>query len=256
MNIEVRNISSSYADKKILNNLSFKIGEKEITAIIGENGSGKTTLLKSLCNLIKHEGSLYIDDKKISDLSYKEIAKLISYIPQKSGIDIDISVLDVVLMGFNSKLKPLENVNEEMINIAINSLEELGLSDYIDESYLKLSEGQKQLALLARSLVSDAPLLLLDEPESSLDFNWRYQLFSLLKESGKTVIIVLHDAGLAINYADKLVLIKDGKVADEVYPLKDSSTRIEEAFNKIYENVKISETADGDKIYRSIYKSL
>ena len=256
MKYEVKNISTSYGNKNILNNVSFEFEENRITALIGENGSGKTTLIKSLCNLLPHKGSLNYENFTISDLSVLELSKVISYIPQRSGIEIDIKVLDVVMMGFYNTLKLFESPDSKQIEKAVNALNLVGLGDRKDDSYQNLSIGQKQLCLLARSLVSNSRILMLDEPESALDFNWRYELFELLKNQNKTVLIVLHDLSLALNYCDSIILLNKGTVIDTINPKSDSLSRIEEALNKIYNNVKISETFDNKHRYLNIYKAL
>ena len=250
---KVQNINTSYGNKKVLHDVSFNFDEGKITAIIGENGSGKSTLVKSLCNLIEHTGSFTSDDINIDSLSVKELSKYIGYIPQRSGIEIDLSVLDVVLMGFNPVLKTFDSYTDNMTDKAVNTLKLVGLNDP-DKNYLELSEGQKQLCLLARALVTDTPLLVFDEPESALDFNWRYELFELIRSLNKTALIILHDIDLALNYADKIVLLHEGKTIDEIYPDSDDTKRIEEALNKIYNNVKVGEYNDGNKIIRHIYK--
>ena len=109
------------------------------------------------------------------------MARLVGYIPQRSGISIDISVLDVVLMGFNPRLGLLERPGRKMQDLAAQALEQVGLGGREQSNYLCLSEGQKQLCILARTLVSGSRLLLLDEPESALDFRYRHRMFNLLK---------------------------------------------------------------------------
>lgn len=250
---KVQNINTSYRNKKVLHDVSFNFDEGKITAIIGENGSGKSTLVKSLCNLIEHAGSFTTDNINIDSLSVKELSKYIGYISQRSGIEIDLSVLDVVLMGFNPVLKTFDSYTDNMTDKAVNTLKLVGLYDP-DKNYLELSEGQKQLCLLARALVTDTPLLVFDEPESALDFNWRYELFELIRSLNKTALIILHDIDLALNYADKIVLLHEGKNVDEIYPDSDDTKRIEEALNKIYNNVKVGEYNDGNKTVRHIYK--
>ena len=249
----VKNINTSYGNTQILHNVSFDFEEGKITAIIGENGSGKSTLIKSLCNLIEHTGSFTADNIKLDDLSVKELSRYIGYIPQRSGIEIDISVLEVVLMGFNPILKTFDSYTRDMIIKATDTLKLVGINDP-DKNYLDLSEGQKQLCLLARALVNEPPLLIFDEPESALDFNWRYELFELIKKLNKTALIVLHDVDLSLNYADKIVLLHNGKNIDEIHPLKDSSKRIEEALNTIYNNVKVGEYKNDNRTIRHIYR--
>ena len=195
--LSVHGVTAGYGRQPVINNISFQLEEGRLLGVIGANGSGKTTLLKALCGILPHEGSCTLDNATLERLSPRQIARLISYIPQRSGVSIDISVLDVVLMGFNPQLSLLEHPSKAMREAALQALQQVGLGDRAEENYLHLSEGQKQLCILARTLVSDSKLLLLDEPESALDFRFRYQMLSLLRgwvASGRrSAVVTLHD---------------------------------------------------------------
>ena len=177
----VKDITAGYGKQSVIENISFTLESGCLLGIIGANGSGKTTLLKALCGILPHRGTCALEDAVLENLSARELAKLVSYIPQRSGITIDISVLDVVLMGFNPKLGLLEHPSKAMRDAAIQALGQVGLTGKEETNYLHLSEGQKQLCILARTLVSHSKLLLLDEPESALDFRFRHQMLSLLR---------------------------------------------------------------------------
>jgi iron complex transport system ATP-binding protein len=211
--------------------------------ILGANGSGKTTLLKAICGNLLHTGSAVLDDCVLETLSARQIAKLCSYIPQRSGVTIDISVLDVVLMGFNPRLGLLEHPSSAMHAAAREALARVRLSGRENRNYLHLSEGQKQLCILARTLVSDSKLLLLDEPESALDFRFRHQMLSLLRgwvAAGEgSAIVTLHDPGLALNFCDKLLLLSDGGVLDIIAPKTDSLDKMEQTLSMIYGSISL-----------------
>jgi iron complex transport system ATP-binding protein len=151
---------------------------------------------------------------------------------------MDIAVLDVVLMGFNPRLGLLEHPTEAMKEKALIALEKVGLSGKEHTNYLHLSEGQKQLCILARTLVSDSRLLLLDEPESALDFRFRHQMLSLLRDwvvSGeKSAIVTLHDPALALNSCDKLLLLMGGGVLGILEPTTDSLDKMEQMLSMVY----------------------
>ena len=147
----VNGLCTGYGNVRVLNDISFEITEGTLTGILGANGSGKTTLLKAVCGILPHEGICVLDGTMLEGLSPRNIAKLCSYIPQRSGITIDLSVLDVVLMGFNPQLRLLERANSGMLEAAGHALEKVGLAGREDENYLHLSEGQKQLCILFSS---------------------------------------------------------------------------------------------------------
>jgi iron complex transport system ATP-binding protein len=239
----VKEIRAGYGRHNVIENISFALEEGILMGIIGANGSGKTTLLKALCGILPHQGICSLNGTVLEELSARQLAKLVSYIPQRSGIAIDISVLDVVLMGFNPKLHLLEHPSEEMKQQARKALALVGLEGRENENYLSLSEGQKQLCILARTLVSDANLLLLDEPESALDFRFRYQTLAMLRDwvarNQRGAVITLHDGALALNYCDELLLLSEGGVLGIVRPKTDPMEKTEEMLSRIYGSISL-----------------
>ena len=174
-------ISAGYGGNNIIKDISFTVEAGCLTGILGANGSGKTTLLKAVCGILPHSGACTLDGKKLEALSPRELARHCGYIPQRSGISIDISALDVVLMGFNPRLGLLEHPNSAMQSAARAALGQVGLAGMENTNYLHLSEGQKQLCILARTLAAGSSLLLLDEPESALDFQFRHRTLETLR---------------------------------------------------------------------------
>ena len=156
---------------------------------------------------------------------------------------IDISVLDVVLMGFNPRLGLLEHPTKKMKEAAMQALVQVGLAGKEETNYLHLSEGQKQLCILARTLVSDSRLLLLDEPESALDFHFRYHILDRLRswihENNSSALVTLHDPMLALNYCDKLLLLSDGVLIAELFPRRDSLQAMQLQLEKVYGPVSL-----------------
>ena len=241
--IRIDNITTGYTKENVIENISFEINEGELVGVLGANGSGKSTLAKALCNILPHSGSVIVNEQKIEELKTVQIANIISYIPQHSGIGIDISVLDVVMMGFNARLKLLERPSLAMVEKAKKVLSDLGLVEKIDSNYMLLSEGQKQLVILARALVSEGNLLIMDEPESALDFNVRYKMMGEAKnwiKAGKRAgLIILHDTMLALNNCDKLILLSDKEIADTIDLHNCSLASMEEKLSKIYGDISL-----------------
>ena len=239
----VNDLNAGYGKQEILSHLSFEINASETTGILGANGSGKTTLLKTICGILPHTGTCRLEGEILENKSPKQLAKLCSYIPQRSGISIDISVLDTVLMGFYPYLSFLEHPSMEMKEKAMELIHLVGLSGKENTNYLHLSEGQKQLCILARTLVTNSKLLLLDEPESALDFHYRYQMLELIqkwnKKTSSASLISLHDPMLALNCCDRLFLLSEGHIASTISPLTDSLTGMEEKLSKLYRDISL-----------------
>lgn len=236
-------ITAGYGKQAVVKDISFSVDAGSLTGIIGANGSGKTTLLKALCGILPHTGSCQLDDVALEQLSPRQLARLCSYIPQRSGISIDISALDVVLMGFNPHLGLLEHPTQAMRDSALQALNQVGLAQEANTNYLHLSEGQKQLCILARTLVTDSQLLLLDEPESALDFRFRHKMLSLLQDyvSGqdRAALVTLHDPTLALNYCDRLLLLSEGKVLGILNPKTDDLDKMEQLLRVIYGSISL-----------------
>ncbi len=239
----VNHISAGYQNTLVIKDVCFELESGQLMGILGANGSGKTTLLKAICGNLLHTGNSILNGCKLETLSVRQISKLCSYIPQRSGINIDISVLDVVLMGYNPQLSILEHPNSVMRANALQALEQVGLAGKENINYMHLSEGQKQLCILARTLVADNRLLLLDEPESALDFRYRYRMLDILRqwirEKDSSAIMTLHDPLLALNYCDQLLLLKDGEVLGEVYPQRDPLDKMEQMLSNVYGTVSL-----------------
>lgn len=241
--LEIDDLRAAYARKPILKGIALRADAGSITGILGANGSGKTTLLKAICGILPHDGACILDGQPLEGLSPRQTAKLCSYVPQRSGIEIDISALDVVLMGFNPHLDILERPAADMRRRALHALDRVGLGEISESNYAALSEGQKQLCILARTLVSSGKLLLLDEPESALDFRFRNRTLALLRqwcdEGARCMLIALHDPQLALNHCDQLALISDGRIAEILRPKADSIEEMERALGRIYGAVRL-----------------
>ena len=222
--INIEKLNYSYGKKEVLKELSLDIDKNKLTGIIGPNGCGKSTLAKNIIRYINGKfESFKIMDIDIRQLSYKKIAQLISYIPQKSTIISNISVFDYVLLGRFPLLKnSWDNYSEKDYEIVENNISLLNIEELRDRNVETLSGGELQKALLARALAQEAKILLLDEPTSALDLNNAVEFMKILKnisiKKEISVIIIIHDLNLASLFCDSLIILKDGKFIEKGSP--------------------------------------
>lgn len=233
-----QHITAGYGKNHVIRDISFELKSGCLMGILGANGSGKTTLLKAICGILPHEGRCMLEGAQLEEMTPRQLARCCSYIPQRSGIGIDISVLDVVLMGFNPRLGILERPNSAMRTAALQAIAQVGLAGREDANYLHLSEGQKQLCILARTLVTESRLLLLDEPESALDFRYRYRMLDELRRwigaAQGSALVTLHDPSLALNSCDELLLLAEGEIIGVLAPQTDALEKMEQLLGVIY----------------------
>ena len=248
--VSIQDLSVSLGGHQILNHLSLSVENPgHMIALLGPNGSGKTTLLRAICGELSHSGHVLLNGQDLTALSPKALAGLVSYIPQQSGISISMSALDVVLMGFYSRLKLFEQPSAKMRETALQALASVGMDDFANRDYLTLSGGEQQLVILARTLIEDTSLLLFDEPDSSLDLGNKYRMIQRIRElvcgnPVKTALICLHDPVLALTCCDTLMLLKDGHLIRILRPETDSIKDMELAFTEIYGPVNLLEIPD------------
>ncbi len=236
-------ISGGYPGEFFMTDISFTMEAGKIYALLGLNGAGKTTIIKTICGLLKaRSGSVTIDGKDILTMKEKERAQLISYVPQRSNLVYYTTVIDVVLMGTTPFLNMFESPSRDHINQAEDCLEKLGIAELAESNYLKLSEGQKQLVLIARALIQNGRYMFLDEPESSLDLVNKHRLMHKLREIileyNKSALISIHDPEYALNYCDKLLLLKNKQIT-EIDLKTEGMTSIEEKLIEVYGPIKI-----------------
>jgi iron complex transport system ATP-binding protein len=204
-------------ESDILKEVDFSVRAGGMNTILGPNGSGKTTLFRCITGLWKQQrGEILFENKDISRISHAERAKIFAVVPQEHEPPFPYSVLDVVLMGRVSHVGLFASPTSDDYEIAEKAIQTVGISHLRDRAYTKISGGERQLVLIARALSQEAPILLLDEPTSHLDF--RNQVVVLKKvreitrEKGRTVLMTLHDPNLAMLFSDNVVVLNGGSV--------------------------------------------
>ena len=223
LQVEGLYFSHGRAGQDVLQGVGLKARGGEITTVLGPNGCGKTTLFKCIGGIWKpQEGVMILDGKEMLGRSHVERARLLATVPQEHEAAFPYSVFDMVLMGRAARVGTFSTPSRQDRDRAGEALSEAGIEGLRDKPYTKLSGGEKQLVLIARALAQDAPLLLLDEPVSHLDF--RHQLLILRKirqltrEKSLVTLMTLHDPNLAMLFSDRVALMDMGAVVSEGTP--------------------------------------
>ncbi len=214
--LETRALAIGYAGRSLGSGLQLQLQAGEVVALLGANGSGKTTLLKTLLGLLPAlAGEVLLCGRPLAALAARERAQLLAYVPQAAGQGFAFSVLDMVLMGCAAHLDMLAGPGRNERKVALQILQQLGIAALAQQSWLQLSGGQQQLVLLARALMQQPKVLLLDEPTASLDFaNQILVLEQLagLREQGLAVLFTTHQPEHAQQLADRLALLRAGQL--------------------------------------------
>ncbi len=212
--IEVTDLTVAYQDKPVIWDVDLTVPPGVLMAIVGPNGAGKTTLIKAILGLIRPvAGHVLIYGKP-----YREQRALVGYVPQRGSVDWDFptNVLDVTMMGRYGALGWIKRPGRAEREAALEALEKVGMRDYAHRQISQLSGGQQQRVFLARALVQDAPIYLMDEPFQGVDATTERAIVALLRElrsAGKTVVAVHHDLQTVPEYFDWVTLLNVRRIA-------------------------------------------
>ncbi|PRY93831.1 iron complex transport system ATP-binding protein [Marinilabilia salmonicolor] len=214
MVIEVKKVSFGYSTEKVLHDVDCVFEGGGFYAVIGPNGSGKSTMIRLLNRLlIPDTGTVQVNGRSVQDYPRRFLAQHIGYVPQSGGSSANATVFDTILLGRKPHIKwaPGKSDFKKTVNIIRDfSLEHLTL-----RLTGELSGGELQRVHIARALVQEPDVLILDEPTSSLDLSHQIEVMKMLKEvstKGITVIVAIHDLNLALRYANQFLLLRDGSI--------------------------------------------
>ncbi len=257
MNLKIEDGSFGYTpDKLLYTNINFEINSGETMAVLGVNGSGKTTLLKCILGLLKwNTGSTLIDGTPLDQISNKEFWRRVSYVPQVKGVAPSLSVEEMVLLGRSPYISSLSQPKKVDYKLVDEVLELLGLKKLKGRMCSELSGGELQMVLIGRALVSDPELIVLDEPESNLDFKNQLKVLEILKflskEKNIMCLINTHYPEHALKIADKTLMIDKKNGNSITGPSKDviSKNNLEDFFNV---NVLVDSVMDNEVEHKVI----
>ena len=218
--IQIDDLTVAYNYKPVLWDIDLTVPEGVLMAIVGPNGAGKSTLIKAILGIIDPiAGSVRVFGK-----AYKEQRKLVGYVPQKGSVDWDFptTALDVVMMGTYGQLGWIKRPGNDQKKASLEALEKVGMLTFKNRQISQLSGGQQQRVFLARALVQDATVYLMDEPFQGVDATTEIAIINILKElrkRGKTVVVVHHDLQTVPEYFDWVTFLNVKKIATG--PVKD-----------------------------------
>lgn len=217
--LSIDGVCFSYNSRDVLKDITFSAEGGEIVGLLGKNGCGKTTLMKCInAHLSPKVGCISVDGEDVQAIARKDLAKKLAMVAQSTNVSFSFTVLDAVMMGLypNSDMFQ-EPTSADMARIS-EAMVATGIYEFAERPVNELSGGERQRVFIARAIVQDPEVLLLDEPTLHLDINHQFGLMDLVtklaREKGILVIIVTHEIALAARYCDRVLLIEDGVIAD------------------------------------------
>lgn len=215
--LKVKNLSFHYnKGREILSDVSFEMNKNDVLCLLGSNGTGKTTLLRCLLALNKsNRGTIEINGKDITKEPPKKRAKYMAYVPQASNMAFPYLAKEIVLMGRIAHLGPGANPNSSDRKICKDVLENLGIDHLKEKVFNQMSGGERQMFLVARAMVQQAQILIMDEPTAALDYSNQVKILQVIKqlsEEGYSILMTSHYPDHAFLSCNKVMLMKEGKI--------------------------------------------
>ena len=214
MGIQINHLHFSYGRKAVLNDFTFHADYGDLVYILGPNGVGKSTLFRCILGLLKPaSGDVMIDNKSVSDYPLQELSKVIAYIPQSCKPTFDYTVLQTITMGRTAHLSLFSSPSQKDYEICRDVMKKLGIFKLADRGITQISGGERQLALIARALVQNAKILIMDEPTSNLDYGNQLRIQTQMRDlahEGLLIIQSSHNPQYALQFADHIAALDNG----------------------------------------------
>ncbi len=222
MTLQARGLGIGYGGTRVASGIDLVVRSGEITCLLGPNGSGKTTLFKTLIGVIPPlAGEVSMDARPLADMSVREIAERVAYVPQQHAPTFPFRVFDVVMMGRQVRRGLFSAPGPPDYARTREVLEQLGMLELSDADYSRISGGQRQMVMIARALVQDTRILVLDEPTASLDYGNQVRIIgeiARLSRAGYGIVLSTHNPDHAFAVADNVTLMHDGRIVADGSP--------------------------------------
>lgn len=235
MNLHLENLCCGYRGKTVLRNVSVTLEAGDFTCLLGPNGSGKSSLLKTIAGILPPlSGRLRLGPRALESLSSAERAGQLAYVPQAHAPLFAFRVLDLVAMGRTARRGLWDSPTKADWAAAEKALSCLGMTEYSETSYTRLSGGERQLVMIARALAQEARILVLDEPAASLDFGNQARVLKALESlscEGLSILMATHHPDHALRFGSKVWLVQNDEVCDAGHP---SLALTEDSLSSLY----------------------
>jgi iron complex transport system ATP-binding protein len=213
MRIAIKDVSIELGGRRVIDRVSLEVESGSRLALLGPNGSGKSTLLRSLYRLHRPAaGTILVGGDDLWRLPARASAQRVAVVAQEGGAEHDLTAFQVVMLGRVPHQRGFGADSPRDLAIAEAALARVGALDLADRPFAILSGGEKQRILLARAITQDCPVLVLDEPTNHLDVTFQLELMQIVADLGLTTIAALHDLNLAVEYCDRVAVLRDGRL--------------------------------------------
>ena len=250
MTLEIRDLRFSYREHQVLKGISLTVSDGEMVSLLGRNGAGKTTLLRLIPGFLKSpSSSILIDGKPVSEMSLRERATYMAYIPQITRSVFPYSVRTSILMGCSNRLGLFQNPGPTEEQRVEEVIDLLNLQEIANRNMETISGGERQLVLIARALMQDARLLILDEPTSFLDYSNQLLVLEKVEDlvkKGYSCIYSTHNPDLALMHSTRAVIMNDGQI---VFDERPSALLGSDVLSRVYgRHIDVVQTENGGMV--------
>lgn len=218
----VEGLTFAYGDMPVLKDISFTLREGEILSVLGPNGAGKSTLFRCILRALRtYEGRILVNGEDTKNLTQRQMARRIAYIPQIHRPTFGYRVLDVVMMGMSAQMSPFSPPGREHEEKALAVLASLSAERFALRSFVSLSGGEQQMVLIARAIAQESDFLVMDEPTSALDYGNQLRVLAQIRKLAERdfgVLLSTHNPQHALSYADRILALREGTVAADGTP--------------------------------------